>query len=312
MPISIEQFITFIAHPTASRSDLQTSAIATFQDVMAPVLSISLIAALTFSGSLPAMAAEEPSVILHSEDALPEDVLPEDVLPEDVLSEDVLDELLYEEELSEDVLPSDMLASDTPLETTLPNPGTGDFPDPSLEGWRLHSFNGRTRYEIVDADGAKVLKATSNDSASLLYQEKVIPIKDTPWIEWTWRVENTLGPVVEHTRAGSDYPGRVTVIIQTGFLPWDNTSVSYVWSSSSEKGSHWESPFTDKAVMVAVESGDENLGKWKTERRNVVEDFKTLLGLDIDQLDAYAVMTDSDNSGTAATAYFGNISFSAE
>ena len=302
MPISIKQSITFIAHPTTSRSDLRTSAIATFPAVVAPVLSVSLIAALTFSGSLPAMAGEEPSVIPPVEDLLPEDVLPEDLL----------DELHYEEELSEDVLPSDMLASDTPLETTLPNPGTGDFPDPSLEAWRLHSFNGQTRYEIVDADGAKVLKATSNDSASLLYQEKVIPIKDTPWIEWTWRVENTLGPVVEHTRAGSDYPGRVTVIIQTGFLPWDNTSVSYVWSSSSEKGSHWDSPFTDKAVMVAVESGDENLGKWKTERRNVVKDFKTLLGLDIDQLDAFAVMTDSDNSDTAATAYFGNITFSAE
>ena len=303
MPVSIEQLITLIAHPTKNRSDPHTSAITTFQAVVTPVLSISLIAALSFLGSLPAMADEEPSEIPHLEDLLSEDELSNDVLSED---------LLLEEPLSEDVLPSDLLASDTPLETTLPNPGTGDFPDPSLEGWRLHSFNGRTRYEIVDADGAKVLKATSNDSASLLYQEKVIPIKDTPWIEWTWRVENTLGPVVEHTRAGSDYPGRVTVIIQTGFLPWDNTSVSYVWSSSSEKGSHWESPFTDKAIMVAVESGDENLGKWKTERRNVVEDFKTLLGLDIDQLDAYAVMTDSDNSDTAATAYFGNISFSAE
>ena len=249
------------------------------------------------------MASEEPSVTPHLEDELPEDVLLEELLSEELLSEDLL---------SEDVLPSDMLASDTPLETTLSNPGTGDFPDPSLEGWRLHSFNGQTRYEIVDADGAKVLKASSNDSASLLYKEKVIPIKDTPWIEWTWRVENTLGPVVEHTRAGSDYPGRVTVIIQTGFLPWDNTSVSYVWSSSSEKGTHWESPFTDKAIMVAVESGDENLGKWKNERRNVVKDFKTLLGLDIEQLDAFAVMTDSDNSDKAATAYFGNISFSAE
>ncbi len=202
--------------------------------------------------------------------------------------------------------------TDPPLETSLTNPGTGDFPDTGLDNWLVHSFNGETLYEIVDADGAKVLRGSSADTASVLYKKEKIDITKTPWMEWTWRVENTLGPINEKVKAGDDFPGRIYVVVQTGFLPWDSTTVNYVWSSTSEKGSHWESPFTGQSIMVAVEAGDEHLGEWKTERRNVVEDFKKFFNMDITRLDGYAVMVDTDNSDKAATAYFGNISFNAE
>jgi len=191
-------------------------------------------------------------------------------------------------------------------------PTTGSFPDPSLKQWIEHSFVGNTKYEIVDAGAEKVLKGSADGTASVLYTEQKVDVAKTPWVNWSWQVENTLGPIKEQTKAGDDFPGRLYLVVRTGFLPWETTVVNYVWSSTSEAGTHWFSPCTANSVMIALRSGDKDIGQWQHERRNVVDDFKTFFDLDIDKLDAYAVMVDADNSGKRATAYFGNISFSAD
>ena len=61
--------------------------------------------------------------------------------------------------------------------------------------------------------------------------------------------------------------------------------------------------------MVAVRSGDQYLGDWLTEKRNVKEDFKMLFGDDVDKIDAVAVMVDGDNTGQSTTSNFGDIFF---
>jgi hypothetical protein len=55
--------------------------------------------------------------------------------------------------------------------------------------------------------------------------------------------------------------------------------------------------------MVAVESGDENAGDWVTEKRNVYEDYRRLLGEDPPEIGDVSLMTDTDNTGGEATAY---------
>lgn len=46
------------------------------------------------------------------------------------------------------------------------------------------------------------------------------------------------------------------------------------------------------------------------ESRNVREDFKRFFDLDLDDIDAVALMTDCDNSGLKSAAYYGDIHFS--
>ena len=61
-----------------------------------------------------------------------------------------------------------------------------------------------------------------------------------------------------------------------------------------------------------MQSGDEHLGRWVEERRNVRADFRALFGKDIRYVDAVAIMSDTDNSGGAALAYYGDITFTSE
>lgn len=62
--------------------------------------------------------------------------------------------------------------------------------------------------------------------------------------------------------------------------------------------------------MIAVRSGSSGLRRWHTEQRNVREGFQGFLGKDVRYIDAVAVMTDTDNTGARAVAYYGDIWFS--
>ncbi|MBX2885689.1 MAG: DUF3047 domain-containing protein [Granulosicoccus sp.] len=182
----------------------------------------------------------------------------------------------------------------------------------SIEEWQERSFSGNTRYEMVNKQGVEVLKAHTQGNASILFRELPVDVSKTPLLNWTWMVDRTYGGIEEQSRAGDDFPARLYVVAQTGFLPWETSAINYVWASNAEVGEAWANPFTDQAIMIAVESGDSCVGKWKSHTRNVADDFKQHFGKDIDQLAGYAVMVDGDNAGLEATAWFGRIEFSAE
>jgi hypothetical protein len=64
--------------------------------------------------------------------------------------------------------------------------------------------------------------------------------------------------------------------------------------------------------MIVVESGGARVGEWITYRRNLAEDFRKAFGYDAPLVSGIAVMTDTDNTGEKATAWFGDIRFTAQ
>jgi len=182
---------------------------------------------------------------------------------------------------------------------------------PDLAQWDSREFSGLTRYNITTLEQQSVLRAVSNGSASGLFRKIKINLLETPYLHWSWRIENTFEGNDEKTREGDDYPARVYIIISGGLFFWRTRALNYVWSSHQSKGSYWPNAFTGKAIMLSVRSGKQQLNTWVTERRNVLQDIKKYLGKqNITQVDAIAIMTDSDNTQTSATAYYGDIYFS--
>jgi hypothetical protein len=62
--------------------------------------------------------------------------------------------------------------------------------------------------------------------------------------------------------------------------------------------------------MLALRGPEVALNVWIKEKRNVRADLQKLFGEDIRYIDAVALMTDTDNSGGQALAYYGDIWFS--
>ena len=92
----------------------------------------------------------------------------------------------------------------------------------------------------------------------------------------------------------------------------NSLSVNYVWASQHPAGSTWSSPFTKRVRLLAMDSGTTALKTWVSHKRNVRDDLKDLFDEDITSIDAVALMSDTDNSGGHARAYYGDIWFSAE
>lgn len=188
---------------------------------------------------------------------------------------------------------------------TVANFSAGD-----LQHWEEKQFSGRTQYRIVQLDSTKALQAHSQGTASGLFRSQRIDLTKTPYLNWRWRVDNILQGINETTQGGDDYPARVYVVFSGGLFFWNTRALSYVWSSHQPKGSAWPNAYTANAYMVAQRTGPQQNGQWLDEKRDIRADFRRYFGQDIATLDAVAIMTDTDNSGQQASAYYGNIYFS--
>jgi hypothetical protein len=187
----------------------------------------------------------------------------------------------------------------------------GHFSSGMLDQWESKAFKGQTHYQLTDLTGAKALKAESNGSASGLFKEQRIDLQKTPIMNWSWRIENRLGNINEQDKSGDDYAARVYVVVSGGLAFWRTRAINYVWASTSPKGKIWPNAFAgDHAMMIALRSSADQTGAWYTEKRNILADLKQFVGKDIRYIDAVAIMTDTDNTNSKATAYYGDIYFS--
>lgn len=185
-----------------------------------------------------------------------------------------------------------------------------EFSPADIVAWPDHGFSGQTRYSLVTIDAEAAVHADCADSASGLVLERRIDLAATPVIEWRWRVTETFpADGRERQRDGDDFPARLYVVRDGGLLRWRTRAVNYVWASEGPAGADWPNPFASQARMVALRVGVGAGGGWHTERRNIREDFRRFHDLDLDTIDAVAVMTDCDNRGTTAQAWYGTIRF---
>lgn len=193
------------------------------------------------------------------------------------------------------------------------------FENEDLSKWEAKSFVGETEYSLEQINNRKVLKAISQQSASGIAKEVKIDLLKTPYMNWSWRVENTLSDLDETTKSGDDYSARIYLVKDGGFFIWKTKALNYVWSSNQDKGAQWDNAFVgDKAKMLAVRGQKAAVGEWYAEKRHVYHDMISLFG---DKgspekneeayryIDAVAIMTDTDNSEQQATAYYGDIFF---
>ena len=185
-----------------------------------------------------------------------------------------------------------------------------NFTKEEFEKLKVRKIKNFTNYTLGKNENGNFLKAEAEGQASGLGKETKINLLETPFINITWKIEQDLKGVKEDTKKGHDFAARVFVIKKTGATPLSNRAVNYVFSSNSDVGKNWTSPYTKKSIDNVLASTKINLNKWVTVKANVKEDFKKFHDLDINELDGLAIMSDTDNSKMKSIAYYQNIFFS--
>ena len=182
----------------------------------------------------------------------------------------------------------------------------------SLEVRKVRGADAKTLYSIGNNENGSYLKAVAENAASGVGKEIKINLDKTPFINITWKIEKDLKGIKENTKKGHDFAARVFVIKKTGATPLSNRAINYVFSSNSNVGEPWPSPYTKKSIDSVLASTKSNLNEWVTVRANVKEDFKKFHDLDVEELSGIAIMADTDNSKLTAVSYYQNIFFSSE
>ncbi len=174
--------------------------------------------------------------------------------------------------------------------------------------WEIKSFVGETSYEVVRDGDNRVLKAHTEGNASGLVYKLKLELDEFPVLVWRWKVEGVFEDGDARVKSRDDYPARVYVVFP-GWIPLFTRSINYIWANKLPKGESLPSTFYSKSIMVALQSGNDRAGEWVTERRNVVEDYKKLFGTSPPKISAIAIMTDADQTGATATAYYDDLRF---
>ena len=198
-------------------------------------------------------------------------------------------------------------------------------------GWKpliFKKIERHTVYTLVKDDGIAVVKAVAHASASGLIREIQIDSKEYPVLQWRWKVMNILKRGDVHRKEGDDYPARIYITFEYnpsklgvferakyeairllyGEYP-PLAAINYIWESKAPQGTIVSNPFTERVMMVVVESGPAKLNQWVSEERNLYDDYRQAFGEEPPMISGVAIMTDTDNTGEQATAYYGDILF---
>jgi hypothetical protein len=113
--------------------------------------------------------------------------------------------------------------------------------------------------------------------------------------------------VDERVKTGDDYPARVLVAFDPDPFSKSTRALCYVWANGQPKGSIYENPYSGNVATIVLRSGESGVGEWVAESRNVVADYRLAFGDNPSRIYALAVMVDTDNTKSQATAWFSDI-----
>ena len=187
-----------------------------------------------------------------------------------------------------------------------------EFTEDEFKTLKVRKVKGKTSWSLGFNENGNYIRAEAEGTGSGLGKEIQIDLNKTPFINITWKIEKDLSGIVENSKKGHDYAARVFVVKKTGSTALSNRAVNYVFSSNNPINEHWPSPFTKKSIDYVLATTKKNLNEWVTVKANVKEHFKILHNLDVDLINAVAIMTDTDNSKLKAISYYQNIYFSSE
>ncbi len=204
----------------------------------------------------------------------------------------------------------------------------GETLPPGWRAWTVGKYKKATEYSLVKEDGRTVVQASANASASGLSQDVRVDTKDFPLLRWRWKVPELIAGADNTRRNSEDSPVRMIVTFQGDTSKWSfedrlfasqmkmltgyempYATLMYIWENRAPVSTIITNQHTTRVKMIVAESGNDRLGEWREEVRNVYEDYKHAFGEEPSMTRSVGIMTDTDNTGEKVHAYYGDISF---
>ena len=203
---------------------------------------------------------------------------------------------------------------------------------PADNVWHAVPLPGKreTSYAWSTKDGRPAVSAQSERSASLWRRKVAVPAQELGEVSFSWWVPQVLAGASVADSAFEDASVRVVFAFggDSGKLSTRNramfelaealtgetppyATLMYVWDARAEVGSVVVNSRSDRVRKIVVDTGERGLHQWRDHRRDLAADFRLAFGEDPGPLQSIAVMTDTDNTGSSARAWYGAITLHA-
>lgn len=180
------------------------------------------------------------------------------------------------------------------------------------------------RFRYVRLDGREAMAATADSAASMLRRKVRVEPAGLGLLRFSWKVPELLAGADLGVREKADSSVRIILAFEgdrsrlsardlllsdlvqsmTG-EPMPYATLMYVWCSKRPEGAVIRSPRTDRIRKLVVESGGTRLNQWIEYERDIRADFRRAFGEEPGALVGIAIMTDSDNTRSRASAWYG-------
>jgi len=197
---------------------------------------------------------------------------------------------------------------------------------PGWQEWSFSRFKRPTRYELIEDSGALVIKASADGSASGLRHAVKVDPASYPVLTWRWKVNELIESADNTRKHTEDSPVRVLVTFDGTIekIPFpdrvlfDNVylltgrrmpyaTLVYIWENRVPKNTVIPNLHTSRIKMLVAESGRKNVGRWQRITRHIMDDYRSAFGEEPGMITSVGIMTDTDNTGLKADAFYGDI-----
>lgn len=170
-------------------------------------------------------------------------------------------------------------------------------------GWELVVNKGNADLRLTPENEGQALQLRSQNASFALQKETQLDLQNNPYLIWTWKVTQL--------PAGGDFRQRKTDDQAAQLIVSFSATrfISYIWDSTAPKNVFGKAPSPPfrKIIAWVVQSGSKSLGEWKTERRNLVEDYTKLFGEAPRKLRGLRIQINSQHTQSRAAAAWKSI-----
>lgn len=192
-----------------------------------------------------------------------------------------------------------------------------DFSLPLADRWNSKKDSLEKVYTIQQVADTSFLSAHSiNKDDNFLIKEIEVDLVKYPYLNWSWRANILPENGDESQKKTCDVAASINVVLKAS--KWRPKTIKYSWSTTLQQDSVTQSPFAiwpSRCDIVVLQTGDEELGEWVTEKVNVLEHYKQFYKkkkVKSVKVEAFVIMTDANNTATESAADYDNIFFSSQ
>lgn len=217
-------------------------------------------------------------------------------------------------------------AGPRPARNALAPFGAGPMPGAP---WRVAGVPGQksslTRFDVVADPLPGALRIRAEASYGNLVHGFAPPRAAPGTLSWRWRVDQAVAGADLRHKPGDDAAVKVCALYDMPIerVPFTErlllrlarsksgeelpaATVCYVWDATLPVGTRQANAYSPRLRYLVVASGEQALGMWHSERRDLAADFLRLFGdesPDVPPLAAIAVGADADNTKGQALSY---------